>query len=117
MLQGLRTTIYHVGTQLDPAKAWFSQLLGYPPYFDQPFYVGFNVGGYELGLIPDGQGASTYWGVPDIQAAWSQLLQLGAQAHDEPKEVGGGIWVATVTDPFGNNLGVIQNPHFKLDAT
>jgi predicted enzyme related to lactoylglutathione lyase len=117
MLQGLRTTIYSVGDQLEPAKAWFAQLLGYPAYFDQPFYVGFNVGGYELGLIPDGEGATTYWGVADIQAAWGQLIQQGAQASEHPKEVGGGIWVATVNDPFGNRIGIIQNPHFELNAS
>ena len=116
MLQGLRTTIYSVGSQLEAATTWFESMLGSPPYFNQPFYVGFNVGGYELGLIPDGEGASTYWGVPEIQAAWSRLLEMGASPLEEPKDVGGGIWVATVRDPFGNALGIIENPHFGQDA-
>lgn len=49
---GLRTTIYPV-TDLAKAKAWYSAVLGVKPYFDEPFYVGFNVGGFELGLDPD----------------------------------------------------------------
>ena len=52
MLQGLRTVIYHVA-DLDRAKAWYADVIGSAPYFDQPFYVGFNVGGFELGLDPD----------------------------------------------------------------
>ena len=51
MFQGLRTVIYGVG-DLVGAKAWYSAVLGFEPYFDQPFYVGFNVGGFELGLDP-----------------------------------------------------------------
>src|SRR5438552_6790905 len=52
-LLGLRTLIYPV-TDLDAAKAWFTELVGFGPYFDEPFFVGFSVGGYELGLLPDG---------------------------------------------------------------
>lgn len=87
------------------------------PYFDEPFYVGFNVGGYELGLDPDltpAQGTPvSYWGVTDLQATWQTLLAQGATALSEPQDVGGGILVATVADPFGNTLGIIQNPYFK----
>lgn len=118
MFQGLRTIVYPV-SDLVQARQWYTQALGQPPYFDEPFYVGFNVGGYELGLDPDGQpggapGPVTYWGVPDAAAAYAHLLELGAQPHEEVYEVGGGILVGTVLDPFGNALGVIQNPHFKL---
>jgi lactoylglutathione lyase len=51
MFLGLRTAIYHVD-DIAKGKAWYAQVLGFEPYFDQPFYVGFNVGGYELGLQP-----------------------------------------------------------------
>lgn len=121
MFQGLRTVIYHVD-DLEKAKAWYAGALGVKPYFDESFYVGFNVGGYELGLDPDASGvtrgdnAVAYWGVADARAAYNRLLELGAKPHGEVREVGGGIWVATVTDPFGNVLGVIQNPHFKVEA-
>jgi predicted enzyme related to lactoylglutathione lyase len=116
--QGLRTVIYGA-PNLEKAKAWYSSILGIEPYFDQPFYVGFNVGGYELGLDPDSAGASgggaiVYWGVAHAGAALERLLSLGATARTSVQEVGEGIKVATVLDPFGNIFGVIENPHFKL---
>jgi predicted enzyme related to lactoylglutathione lyase len=119
MFQGLRTVVYHV-EDLDRASRWYAEALGIEPYFAEPFYVGFNVGGYELGLDPDmagvkrGSHAVAYWGVMDARAAYAQLLSRGATAHTEPQEVGGSIIVAAVTDPFGNVLGIIENPHFKL---
>jgi len=113
--QGLRTVIY-AAPELEKTKAWYSSILGIAPYFDQPFYVGFNVGGYELGLDPDsagaGDGAIVYWGVADASAALERLLSLGATARTDVQEVGEGIKVATVLDPFGNIFGVIENPHF-----
>ena len=118
MFQGLRTVIYHVDN-LEKAKAWYSEVLGIKPYFDQPFYVGFNVGGYELGLDPDmagvskGNNAVAYWGVKDAAVAYERMIELGASKHSDVTDVGGGIWVATVTDPFGNVFGIIENPHFK----
>jgi len=89
--------------------------IGDPPYFDQPFYVGYDVGGYELGLLPDAtqSTAGVYWGVKDITAAYARLLELGAQPHAEVTDVGEGIRVAEVLDPWGNVLGIIENPHFK----
>jgi len=123
MFQGLRTVIYHV-SDLDRAKAWYASVLGIEPYFDQPFYVGFNVGGFELGLDPDltgfeggSGGVGAYWGVSDCEAAIKRLLELGASVHSPLQDVGGDIRAASVTDPFGNVLGVIENPHFSLEAT
>ena len=119
MFQGLRTVIYRVG-DLARAKEWYATLLGFGPYFDEPFYVGFNVGGYELGLDPDAEGATagdsvtTYWGVADARAALARLLEIGAKERGPVQEVGEGILVATVEDPFGNVVGIIENPHFKL---
>ena len=121
MILGLRTVVYHVGN-LGEAKDWYIQMLGYPPYFDQPFYVGFNIGGYELGLDPDlskitlGSSTTAYWGVPEIHAAYDRLLELGAKPHAAVQDVGDNILVASVTDPWGNIFGIIQNPHFKLEA-
>jgi predicted enzyme related to lactoylglutathione lyase len=113
MLQGLRTTIYATA-DLAQAAAWYGSLLGLAPYFNQPYYVGFNVGGYELGLVPDGDGATTYWGTADIEAEMKRVLAIGASLHSPIKEVGEGIRVASVKDPFGNIVGMIENPHFKL---
>ena len=121
MFQGLRTVIYHVD-DLDKAKAWYAEVLGVRPYFDEPFYVGFNVGGFELGLDPDLKGVTkgsnvvAYWGVKDIDVAYQRVLELGAQQQTEVQEVGGGIRVGTVTDPFGNVVGLIENPNFKIDG-
>jgi predicted enzyme related to lactoylglutathione lyase len=118
--QGLRTVIYHA-PDLAKTKAWYAEVLGIAPYFDQPFYVGFNVAGYELGLDPDATstpggkgGAVVYWGVADAKAEFQRLISIGATERSAVQEVGEGIRVATVFDPFGNIFGIIENPHFKL---
>jgi predicted enzyme related to lactoylglutathione lyase len=122
MFQGLRTAMYSVKPQdLEKAKKWYSKLLGKDPYFDESFYVGFNVGGYELALDPTeekistGNNLHTYWGVSNIESAVARCLKLDATIDSEIKDVGGNIKVATVRDPFGNILGLIENPHFKLE--
>jgi predicted enzyme related to lactoylglutathione lyase len=113
-LLGLRTVIHPVA-DLVGAKAWFSELLGFGPYFDEPFYVGFEVGGYELGLLPDADpsdGALVYWGVADVEAAVADAVGLGATVHTAASEVGDGIVTATVVSPQGPIVGFIYNPHF-----
>jgi predicted enzyme related to lactoylglutathione lyase len=119
MILGLRTVLYPVA-HLDVAKRWYAEMLGQPPYFDEPFYVGFAVGGFELGLLPDGQpgtdGPQPLWGVADIAAAFARLLELGAAELEPVTDVGGGIRVAAVRDPFGNRLGLIENPSFDVKA-
>jgi len=121
MFQGLRTAVYEVD-DLQAAKDWYIKALGFEPYFDEPFYVGFSVGGYELGLHPADEntptglgGTAIYWGVDDIEAAVARLTELGATVHGEIQDVGEGIMVSSVIDPFGNLLGVIRNPYFKLE--
>jgi predicted enzyme related to lactoylglutathione lyase len=121
MFLGLRTVIYHA-PDLAVAKAWYAAALGVTPYFDEPFYVGFEIGGFELGLDPDtsgvdfGNNAVAYWGVADIDHAYARLLDGGAEPRDAVKDVGGDIKVATAMDPFGNVIGLIQNPHFRVKA-
>lgn len=119
MLLGLRTVIYKV-PDLDKAKKFYSKLLGVEPYFDQPFYVGFNVGGFELGLDPDsakwsaGRGGTVgYWGVNDLAATLKKLSADKVEIAVPLQEVGEGIKVAVIKDPFGNDIGLIENPHFK----
>lgn len=117
-IQGLRTAIYNA-PDLEQAKNWYSKVLGIEPYFDEPFYVGFNVGGYELGLLPDAKaagpgGVTVYWGVADAAEALNNLLESGAELVEPVQDVGGGIKTAAVLDPFGNVFGIIENPHFKL---
>jgi predicted enzyme related to lactoylglutathione lyase len=119
MIKGLRTVKYPVA-DLGRAKAWFSEVFGTAPYFDQPFYVGFAIGGFELGLVPDGTpgtaGSVVYWGVDDIEAEAARILQLGATEHAAIQDVGEGIRVAELKDPFGNVLGLIENPLFDPAA-
>lgn len=121
---GLRTTIYKVGpSDLAKAREWYSVAFGVKPYFDQPFYVGFNVGGYELGVQPEDAttaegekslNVATFWGVDDIASEFERFLKLGSTAVEKPTNVGGEIMVATVKDPWGNLIGLIYNPEFKL---
>mgnify|MGYP000940892962 CR=1 FL=1 len=119
MILGLRSVIYPAA-DLAAAKSWYSRLLGVAPYFDEPFYVGFSVGGFELGLIPDGTpgvaGAQPLWGVDNAVRAFEKLLQLGASPLEPVTEVGEGIKVAAVTDPFGNRFGIIENHRFDPRA-
>ncbi len=118
MFLGLRTVIYPT-TDLQASKKAFSELLGLSPYFDEPFYVGFNIGGYELGLNPAAEvsvGPVTYWGVPEITTALQTLVSNGATVKEAASDVGGGIKVATVTLPGGFLLGIIENPNFTIPA-
>lgn len=113
-LEGLRTVIYPA-PDLDAATSWWSGVLGVDPYFDEPFYVGYNVGGYELGLLPTADpldGALVYWGVADVAASVAVALAAGATEHAPVSDVGGGIVTATVRTPPGAILGLIYNPHF-----
>lgn len=112
-------TIKYAVPDLAAAKAFYIEATGVRPYFDEPFYVGFNINGYELGLDPDltvtpnGPGGTVaYWGVAEIGAAFAHLLKSGAKELEPPHEVGGGIKVATLADPWGNLIGIIENPHF-----
>jgi len=118
---GLRTVIYKVG-HIGLAKTWFTRAFLTEPYFDEPFYVGFNIGGYELGLQPEDnptahkpESVIAYWGVEDIEKEYQRLLDLGATIHEAPQNVGGEIVVGSVKDPWGNVIGIIYNPEFKLE--
>jgi len=118
---GLRTTIYKVAN-ITAAKKWYAAAFQTSPYFDEPFYVGFNIAGYELGLQPEAkpvpvksENVLSYWGVENIQQEYDRLLGLGATIHEAPTNVGGELMVATVIDPWGNIIGLIYNPTFKLN--
>ncbi len=115
-LKGLRTVIYPA-VDLPAAKKWWSDFLGFDPYFDEPFYVGFNVAGYELGLLPDADpadGALTYWGVDDVSDAVKASLAAGATEYSPATEVGDGIITGSIRTLQGSIVGFIYNPHFKL---
>ena len=118
--KALVTAIYPTA-DVAKAKAWYAEVFGVQPYFDQPFYVGFDIGGYELGLLPaeppahqpGNQGVVAYWRVDDCAAAHAHVLALGAKELSPVQDVGEGIKVCSVTDPDGNALGIIENPNFK----
>ena len=119
---GLRTTIYKV-SDINAAKDWYARVFEKQPYFDEPFYVGFEISGYELGLqreetpVTDKkESVLTYWGVNDVQKEYDRFIASGASEHEKPTEVGGGIIVASVKDLWGNIIGLIYNPHFKLNS-
>jgi len=116
--RGLRTAIYAVA-DLGAARAWYASVLERDPYFDEDFYIGFNVGGFELGIVPEPDAPAerdaagvAFWGVEDAEAAYQRLLGLGAAEHEPVQDVGGGVKIGAVRDPFGNVLGVVENPHF-----
>lgn len=114
-LQGLRTLVYP-SHNLKEDKEWWIKTLGFEPYFDEPFYVGFNVSGYELGLDPKSNiedGPRTYFGVENVQEAVDHFVREGCFVYEEPTNVGGEIVVATVKRPNGQLVGLIYNPEFK----
>ena len=96
------------------------------PYFNEPFYVGFNIGGFELGLMPEegepkpkGENVLTYWGIKseaELNKEYKRLIKLGATDLEPPHNVGGPLVVAAVKDPWGNAIGLIYNPVFKIET-
>ncbi len=111
--QGIRTVLHPV-SDLAKAKATYAALLGVDPQTDSEYYVGFDVEGQHIGLVPGGgpQGMTSpvaHWHVPDIEAKLAEVTAAGATVKDAPRDVGGGRVVATVTDPDGNVLGLIQD--------
>lgn len=113
MFLGLRSLIYPA-PDLDAQREWYTSVLGFPPYYDEHPYVGFEVGGHELGLFAFGDpaaGPKTYWGVANADAALAHLLECGATLDEEIDDVGGGIRMGAVKDPAGFVFGVIENPN------
>ena len=123
MLRGL-TTVSFWAADLAAAKQWYTELLGLEPYFERPGYIEYRLGDYqhELGIIDrryaptsaatGPAGAIVYWHVDDVHAAFERLLSMGAQAYEAPINRGAGFITASVVDPFGNILGIMQNPHY-----
>ena len=127
MLRGLTTVVYFAD-DLEAAKQWYTEVLGIEPYFVHPPYIEFRLGDYqhELGILdrkystpepgnaprPAPAGACVYWHVDDTPAAVERLVSLGATVLDAPRDFGTGFIGASVVDPFGNILAVMQNPHY-----
>jgi predicted enzyme related to lactoylglutathione lyase len=112
--EGIKIVLHPV-TDLERAKAVYTALLGLAPQADSPYYVGYDVAGQQIGLVPGGgpQGMSSpvaYWEVPDIEAKLAEVTAAGATVKEPAHDVGGGRLVATFTDPDGNVLGLFQDP-------
>ena len=112
--QGIKTVLHPV-SDLEAAKAVYTALLGIAPQADAAYYVGYDVAGQHIGLVPGGgpQGMTSpvaYWHVPDIEAKLAEVTAAGAAVKDPARDVGGGRLVATFTDPDGNVLGLLQDP-------
>jgi predicted enzyme related to lactoylglutathione lyase len=111
--QGIRTVLHPV-SDLQAAKAVYTALLGVEPHADSPYYIGYDAEGQHVGLVPGGgpQGMTApvaYWHVPDIEAKLAEMTSAGATVHEPAHDVGGGRLVATVSDPDGNILGLLED--------
>ncbi|ETK37790.1 VOC family protein [Microbispora sp. ATCC PTA-5024] len=111
--EGIKTVLHPV-SDLAKAKEVYAALLGMEPQHDSAYYVGFDVAGQHIGLVPGGgpQGMSSpvaYWHVPDIEAKLAEVTAAGAVVKEAAHDVGGGRLVATVTDLDGNVLGLLQD--------
>jgi predicted enzyme related to lactoylglutathione lyase len=111
--QGIKTVLHPV-TDVAKAKDVYAALLGIQPQVDSEYYVGFDVEGQHIGLVPGGgpqglTGPVAYWHVSDIEAKLAEVTAAGATVKDSPQEVGGGRLVASFTDPDGNVLGLVQD--------
>ena len=107
-------TVLHPVSDVAAAKAVYTALLGVAPMADESYYVGYEAEGQHIGLVPGGsaQGMTSpvaYWHVPDIEAKLAEVTAAGATVNESPRDVGGGRLVATVTDPDGNVLGLLQD--------
>ena len=111
--QGIKTVLHPV-SDLAKAKEVYTALLGVAPTADAPYYVGYDVEGQHIGLVPGGAGQGmtgpvAYWHVADIEAKLAEVTAAGATVHEAARDVGGGRLVATFTDPDGNVLGLLQD--------
>ncbi len=111
---GIRTVLHPV-TDLERSKAVYAALLGIRPQTDSPYYVGFDVAGQHIGLVPGGgpqrmTAPVAFWHVSDLKNKLVEVTAAGADVKEEAHEVGGGRVVATFTDPDGNVLGLLQDP-------
>src|SRR6478672_7541758 len=111
--EGIKTVLHPV-SDVEAAKAVYTALLGMPPQHDSSYYVGYEAAGQHIGLVPGGasQGMTSpvaYWHVPDIEAKPAEVTAAGAVVNEPAHDVGGGRMVATVTDPDGNVLGLLED--------
>lgn len=120
MTRGLKAAIYYVD-DVNKAREWYNEALRAKPYYEKPFYVGYDIDGFEFGLEPGkavrGDSPIVYWGVENVEQEFQRLIKLGAAENKPVKVVNGDVKVASVVDPFGNVLGIVENHHIPVKAT
>ena len=109
MAENIKLLVYPA-KDLNAGKAFFNKFLGVEPYVDGAYYVGYKVNDLEIGLDPNGQAVIGYVEVQDIKENLQSLLDAGASAYRDVKDVGGGMLIAQVKDVNGNVLGLRQQP-------
>jgi uncharacterized protein YndB with AHSA1/START domain/predicted enzyme related to lactoylglutathione lyase len=113
-LRGLRTAQIRTD-DIPTAMEWYTALLGVEPYFQSDNYVGYEIGGYEFGLFDDPSGRDAplfFWAVESPADVLREASAQGAVTAMDPIDTGDGTVVGSFTDPFGNEIGLIRNPHF-----
>jgi predicted enzyme related to lactoylglutathione lyase len=128
-LRGMATVNY-LADDVKTARDWYEKLFGVEAYFqnpnpDAPAYVEFRIGDDEdefgikdrkyapKGMQPGAGGTTLYWHVDDVELAFKKLIEMGAKECDPITSRGEGWVTASVIDPFGNVLGIMENPHWK----
>ena len=111
--QGIKTVLHPV-SDLAKGQGGLHRPAGVAPTADAPYYVGYDVEGQHIGLVPGGRtargtGPVAYWHVADIEAKLAEVTAAGATVNEAARDVGGGRLVATFTDPDGNVLGLLQD--------
>jgi predicted enzyme related to lactoylglutathione lyase len=111
--EGIKIVLHPV-SDLEKSKAVYTALLGIEPQADAAYYVGYDVDGQHIGLVPGGgpqemSSPVAYWAVADIEKKLAEVTSAGATVHESPRDVGNGRLVATFTDPDGNVLGLVQD--------
>lgn len=112
MFTGLKSIIYP-SDDIQTDKAFWEKVSGVKPYFDKPFYVGFNINGSELGLDPNAASEGLtypvgYWHVRNAREAADKLVAAGAKVHSDLRDVGEGMMMGVFEDTNGNIFGVID---------
>lgn len=109
--EGIRTVLHPV-SDVAKAKPVYTALLGVEPQTDTAYYVGYDVAGQHIGLVPgrdEDASPVAYWHVSDIEAKLAEVTAAGGTVKDTPRDVGNGRLVASFTDPDGNVLGLVQD--------
>lgn len=111
---GVQTILYPV-RDLAKTQELFTRLLGVAPTAESPYYVGYDIDGQQIGLVPGGHdsqamtGTTAFLHVADIKSSMQAVLDAGGTTQQEAHDVGGGRLVGAAIDAEGNVIGFIQD--------